>query len=87
MVVARGGPAGATAVMLTVLLVNAANGNGNATVWANGVAKPQANTLVWGGSSGRFAATAVSAVDAQARIQVSASLETDVVIDVVGFYR
>jgi len=82
-----GVPAGATAALLTVLLVNAGNGNGNATVWANGVAKPQANTMVWGGSTGRFTATAVSAVDPQARIQFSASLTTDVVIDVVGFYR
>lgn len=82
-----GVPAGARAALLTVLLVNAANGNGNITVWANGVTKPQANTLVWGGATGRFTATATSALDAQARIQVLANLATDVVIDVVGYYR
>lgn len=82
-----GVPAGATAALLTILLVNAATGNGNITVWANGVTRPQANTLVWGGATGRFTATATSAVDAQAQVQVLASLATDVVVDVVGYYR
>ena len=82
-----GVPAGATAALLTVLLVNAASGNGNLTVWAGGVAQPQANTIVWGGSAGRFTTSTTSALDAQARIQVSASASTDVVIDVVGYYR
>lgn len=55
-------------------------------MWAQGVAKPQANTLVWGGAAGRFSATAVSALDSQARIQVAASHPTDIVVDVVGYY-
>ena len=80
-------PAGATAAVLTVLLVNAASGNGNATVWANGVARPQSNTLVWGGSTGRFTAKELTALDSEAQIQVLASLSTDVVVDVVGYYR
>jgi hypothetical protein len=80
-------PAGATAALITILLVNATSGNGNFTAWANGVARPQANTLVWGGSTGRFTAKELTAVDSQARIQVLASLKTDVVIDVVGYYR
>lgn len=82
-----GVPAGATAAVLTVLLVNAANGDGNLTVWAAGAARPQANTLVWGGSAGRFTTSTISALDTQARIQVAASASTNVVIDVVGYYR
>lgn len=82
-----GVPAGATAALLTVLLVNAANADGNFTVWAAGAARPQANTMVWGGSARRFTATAVTALDTQARCQVLASQTTDVVIDVVGYYR
>ena len=82
-----GVPAGATAAMVTLLLVNAASGAGNLTIWANGATKPVANTLVWGGTAGRFAATAVTALDAQARVQVNASARTDLVIDVVGYYR
>lgn len=81
-----GVPAGATAALMTVLLVNASNGNGNLTVWANGVAKPTANTMVWGAGSGRWTATAVTALDSQARIQVNASAQTDIVLDVVGYY-
>ena len=80
-------PAGATGALVTVLLVNASSGNGNFTLWAAGVAKPQANTLVWGGSTGRFTAKELTALDSQARIQVSSSLKTDIVIDVVGYYR
>lgn len=80
-------PAGATAAVLTVLLVNAANANGNMTVWAAGASQPQANTMVWGGSAGRFTTSTLSALDAQARIQISASASTDVVIDVVAYYR
>ncbi len=82
-----GVPAGAAGVVLTVLLVNAANGGGNLTIWAAGAARPSANTMVWGGSAGRFTASAISSLDAQARVQVSASLSTDVVLDVVGYYR
>ncbi|HMJ79070.1 MAG TPA: hypothetical protein VK507_24000 [Iamia sp.] len=82
-----GVPAGATGALLTLLLVGAANANGNLTVWANDKSKPASNTMVWGGPAGRFAATAVSALDAQARIKIDASHATDVVIDVVGYYR
>ena len=82
-----GVPADATGALLTCLLVNATNGNGNFTVWANGAAKPLANTVVWGGSAGRFTASAVTALDSLAQVQVNASLPTDLVIDVVGYYR
>ena len=73
--------------MLTVLLVNAANASGNFTVWAGGAARPAANTMVWGGSAGRFCTTALTSLDDQARIQVSSSAPTNLVIDVVGYYR
>jgi hypothetical protein len=35
----------------------------------------------------RFTTVATSAVDDQARVEVDASLQTNVVIDVVGSYR
>ncbi len=82
-----GVPAGATAALVTILLVNAATGDGNATIWANGVSKPSANTMVWGGSAKRFSTLALTALDSAARCQISASTTTDVVLDVVGYYR
>ena len=82
-----GVPADATAVSVTVLLVNAFNGNGNFTMWANGAAKPAANTMVWGAGSGRYTAFAITALGANASLQVAASAKTDVVLDVVGYYR
>jgi hypothetical protein len=56
-------------------------------VWANGAPKPLDNSVVWGGSAGRFTATAVTEVDAAGRVQVNAGLATRIVIDVVGFHR
>ena len=82
-----GVPNGASAVMVNLLLVNAAAGNGNATIWAQGATKPVANTIVWGGSSGRFSTLAVTRVDGFARCQVNTSLATDLIIDVIGYYR
>lgn len=82
-----GGRIAASGVLLNVLLVEAAAGDGNFTVWANDQPKPQSNTLVWGGSAGRFSTLAVSAVDVSARVKVAASLSTHVVLDVVGYYR
>ena len=57
------------------------------TVWAAGATKPVANTLVWGGDAGRFTTLAVTAVDSLARVKVDASLQTHVIIDVVGYFR
>lgn len=82
-----GVPAGATGALVTVLLVNAASGAGNFTLWANDKPKPLSNTMVWGGSAGRFTTLAMTAVDAQARVKVAASLATNLVLDVVGYYR
>ncbi len=84
-----GVPAGASAVALTVLLVNATNGSGNMTVWANGVARPAANTMVWGAGAGRWTSSTIAALDGSAKIQVAASANTDLVLvlAVVGYYR
>ena len=79
--------AGVNTAVLNVLLVNASAGNGNFTVWAANQPKPAANTLVWGGSTGRFSTLAYSLLDGAARVNVNASLATDLVVDVVGFYR
>lgn len=79
-------PDGATAAMVNVLLVGAAAGDGNFTIFANGAGTPASNTLVWGGSAGRFSTLAVTALDAKARVQVVANLKTDLVVDVVGWY-
>ncbi len=80
-------PAGARGALVTVLLVNAATGNGNMAIWAADNPKPQSNTLVWGGNIGRFTTTATTALDAQARVKVDASLTTHIVLDVVGYFQ
>jgi len=82
-----GVPAGATAVVVTVLLVNAVAGAGNFTIWSNSAAKPVSNTMVWGPAGGRFSTQVVTAVDTVARVKVQPSLKTDLVLDVVGYYR
>ena len=82
-----GVPVGAKAAVITVLLVNAAQANGNFTLWSNGVTRPSGNTMVWGAGSGRYTTLALTAVDATGKIQVAASNPTDIVLDVVGYYR
>jgi hypothetical protein len=83
-----GVPAGATGAVLNLLVVNSAAGPANFTVWANGVAKPLGNSMVWGGSAGgRYSSLAVTALDATGQLQVNCSVKTDIVIDVVGYYR
>jgi hypothetical protein len=84
---ASGVPHGALAVMCNLLVVNAAAGAGNLTLWANGVTKPLTNNMVWGGTAGRFSSFGVSAVDASALVQVESSVKTDFVLDIVGYYR
>jgi len=74
-------------VVLNLLLVNTTAGSGNATVWKAGTAKPQSNSIVYGGNAGRFSTVAISAVDTQGRVQVHSTLRTHLVIDVVGVYR
>jgi hypothetical protein len=80
-------PAGATAAMVTLVVTNAATTGGNLTMWANGGTKPAGTTLAWGGTTGRCSTLAVSALDANARIQVVANAPADLAIDVIGYYR
>ncbi|MCU1372261.1 MAG: hypothetical protein JWO77_3455, partial [Ilumatobacteraceae bacterium] len=81
-----GVPQGATAVAVTLLLVDAAAIDGNFIIWAQGQPRPQANTMVWGGSAGRFTSPAVTAVNPQGEVYVAASAPTNLVVDVVGYY-
>lgn len=82
-----GVPAGATAALLTVQLVNAVPGAGNLRIWAQGQAQPLATTMVWGGTAGRFALQTTTAVSNEALVRVGASLQTHIVLDVVGYWR
>lgn len=82
-----GVPVGATAVAVTLLLVNASSAGGNLTIWAGGAPRPSANAMVWGGSAGRFASTAITRVSATGQLNVAASASTDLALDVVGYYR
>ena len=83
-----GVPAGATGAIVTILLLNTASGNGNFTLWANGVARPSGNSMVWGGAAGgRYTGKEVTALDANGLVQVFSSLKTDIALDVVGYYR
>ncbi len=82
-----GVPADARGVMVNVLLVNLATGNGNFTIWANGATRPLANTMVFGGNATRASTLAVTKIDTTGQCQVYSSLQTDLTVDVVGFYR
>jgi hypothetical protein len=81
-----GVPAGATAVSVTILLVNASSAGGNFTIWAGNATRPSANAMVWGGTAGRFASTAVTRISPTGTVLVAASASTDLVLDIVGYY-
>jgi hypothetical protein len=82
-----GVPLGATAVAVTLLLVNASSAGGNFTIWAGGAPRPSANAMVWGGTAGRFASTATTRISATGTVNVAASSSTDLALDIVGYYR
>jgi hypothetical protein len=81
-----GVPAGATAVSVTILLVNASSTGGNFTIWAGNAPRPSANAMVWGGTAGRFASTAITRISPTGTVMVAASASTDLVLDIVGYY-
>lgn len=82
-----GVPKDAAGVLVTLLVVNAASGSGNLTIWAAGATRPAANNMVWGGTAGRFSSLAVSALGPNGTVDVMSSVATDFVLDVTGFYR
>jgi hypothetical protein len=81
-----GVPALATAVSVTLLLVNALTKGGNFTIWAGNTSRPSANAMVWGGTAGRFASTAITRISAAGTVWVAASAPTDLALDIVGYY-
>lgn len=81
-----GVPAEATAVSVTLLLVNASTSGGNLTLWAGNASRPSANAMVWGGTAGRFASTAITRISPTGTVFVAASAPTDLVLDIVGYY-
>lgn len=82
-----GVPAGATAVAVTLLLVDATSAGGNFTMWAQGTPRPTTNNMVWGGTAGRFSSTAICRLSPTATVNVAASASTNLVVDVTGYYR
>lgn len=79
-------PSSTVAVSARLLLVNASAAGGNLTIWAGGTARPSANAMVWGGTAGRFASTAITRISATGKVNVAASTSTDLALDVVGYY-
>jgi hypothetical protein len=79
-------PAGATAVMVNLTVVSQSP-SGFLSAFRNGVAWPGNSSINWERQGQVIANSAVVAVDANAQFRVRASFATDVIIDVVGYYR
>jgi hypothetical protein len=82
-----GVPAGAIGVLATLLVVNTTKATGNLTLWANGIPVPATNNVLWTNAGDRASVLTYTGLDAAARCQVRANQTTDVVLDVVGYYR
>ena len=83
-----GVPLGATGVLANVTVVNTSAG-GFLTAFQTGQARPNASTLNWFQPGSVVANTTVIACDASARITLFASATgtTDVLVDVIGYFR
>jgi hypothetical protein len=83
-----GVPAGAVAVLVSVVATQTTNaGGGFLSIYRGGVAWPGTTNLNWSRPNENVAVTTLTAVDANARCNLYASQSTHVVIDVLGYYR
>ena len=83
-----GVPAGATAVLVSVVATQTTGTSGGfLSVYRNGIAWPGTSNLNWSGPNQNVAVTTVTAVDASAICNLYASQVTNVVVDVLGYYR
>jgi hypothetical protein len=83
-----GVPAGATAALLSVTATGTVTGVGGfLSVYRNGIGWPGTSNLNWSGPGQTIAVTTLTATDAQSRIRLYAGSPTDVVVDVLAYYR
>ena len=55
-------------------------------IYKNGITFPGTSNLNWFGADQTLAVTTFSAVDATSKVALFASSNTDVIIDVLGYY-
>jgi hypothetical protein len=83
-----GVPAGATAVLVNLVATGTTTGiGGYLSVYRNGITFPGTSNLNWSAAGQTVAVTTVTAVDANASCALYAGSVTDVVVDVLGYYR
>lgn len=85
---ASGVPAGAQAVLVSLVATGTTTGVGGfMSIYRNGVAWPGTSNLNWSGPGATVAVTTLTSVDNQARANLYAGSATDVVLDVLGYYQ
>jgi len=83
-----GVPAGATAALVSLVATGTTTGVGGfLSVFRNDIAWPGTSNLNWTAAGQTVAVTTVTALDAEARCGLWAGSVTDVVVDVLGYYR
>lgn len=81
-------PAGATGVMLSLVATGTTGAAGGfLAVYRNGIAWPGTSNVNWSGPNENVAVTTVTTVDATAMANLYANIATDVVVDVLGYFR
>ena len=84
---ASGVPAGAQAVLVSLVATGTTTGAGGfMAIFRNGVAWPGTSNLNWSAPGATVAVTTLTSVDNQARANLYAGSVTDVVLDVLGYY-
>lgn len=80
-----GVPAGVTAVAVNLTVTNT-NSGGFVAVYRNGIAYPGTSSINWGVANSSLANSAVVAVDAEAQFAAYCPVDTDLVVDITGYY-
>jgi hypothetical protein len=83
-----GVPAGAAGVLVSLTATGTTGAAGGfLTIYRNGISWPGTSNVNWWGPSQVVAVTTVTTVDAAAQCALYANVPTDVVVDVLGYYR
>jgi hypothetical protein len=83
-----GVPAGATAALVNLVATRTTSAIGGfMTIYRNGISFPNTSNLNWSGPNQSVAVTTITALDEYGQCALYAGSVTDVVVDVLGYYR
>ncbi len=81
-------PSGATAALVSLVATNTTGASGGwLSIYRNGIAWPGTSNLNWSSAGQTVAVTTLTSVNITAVANLYANVATDVIVDVLGYYR